>query len=251
MFTRSITFLVILSALLTACAPQPAPVPTEIPAAEATATQAPTAVSTLLVQPTLEVQSIPTTEQPAVKSPWIQYRDTRYGIGLAYPCWWIMYPIPAEGSGATLSLRSFDEDYFRANSVKGQWKDGVPPEGAFTADFVVFEGVDPAKSNADAYPIDPSTTAIASSEDKLIGQNQATFIQLKDLVNSNAPLFTVILFRLAPDKLIGFVSQQQDRLDSVDLQGILDSLSLSPDQPITVPTVAPHPPLIPAACLSQ
>jgi hypothetical protein len=68
---------------------------------------------------------------------------------------------------------------------------------------------------------------------------------------SNAPLFTVILFRLAPDKLLIFVTQQQDRLDSVDLQGILTSLSLSPDQPIIVPTAAPHPPLIPAACLSQ
>jgi hypothetical protein len=251
MFTRSITFLVILSALLAACAPQPAPVSTDMPAAEATATQAPTAVSTLPVQPTLEVQSIPTTEQPAVKSPWIQYRDTRYGIGVAYPCWWIMYPMPAEGSGATLSLRSFDEDYFRANSVKGQWKDGIAPEGAYAADFLVFEGINPALSNAEAYPRDPETSAIASSEDTIIGQNPATIIQLQDLVNSNDSLFTAIVFRLAPDKLMIFVTQQQDRLDSVDLQSILTSLSLSPDQPILLPTSEPHPPLIPAACLSQ
>jgi hypothetical protein len=244
MFTRRFTFLLILSALLAACAPQPAPAPTDIPA-----TETPAAVSTMPVQPTVEAQSIP--EPTAANSAWVQYRDPRYGIGVAYPCWWIMYPMPAEGSGATLSLRSFDEDYFRAHSIKGQWKDGIPPEGAFTADFVVFEGIDPAKSNTEAYPIDPSTTAIVSSEDKLIGQNQATLIQLKDLVNSNAPLFTVILFRLAPDKLLGFVTQQQDRMNSVDLQGILTSLSLSPDQPIVVPTDAPHPPLIPAACLSQ
>jgi hypothetical protein len=246
MFTRCFTFLIILSTLLAACAPQPAPAPTSAPV-----TEVPTVVSTLPIQPTVEIQSIPTTEQPVASSAWTQYRDPRYGIGVAYPCWWIMYPIPAEGNGATLSLRSFDEAYFRANSIKGQWKDGVPPEGAYTADFVVLEGVDPAKSNADAYPIDPSTTAIASSEDKLIGQNQATVILLKDLVNSNAPLFTVILFRLAPDKLVGFVTQQQDQMNSADLQGILSSLSLSPDKPITVPTVAPHPPLIPASCLSK
>lgn len=246
MFTRRFTFLLILSALVAACAPQPAPAPTDIPAPEA-----PTVVSTIPVQPTVGVQSIPTSEQPAANSVWVQYRDPRYGIGVAYPCWWIMYPMPADGIGATLGLRSFDEDYFRANSVKGMWKDGIPPEGVFTADFVVFEGIDPAKSNADAYPIDPMASAIASSEDKLIGQNQATVIQLKDLVNSNAPLFTVILFRLAPDKLLAFVSQQQDRLDSADLQGILTSLSLSPDQPISVPTDIPHPPLISAACLSQ
>jgi len=244
MFTRRFTFLIILSTLLAACTPQPAPVPTEIPV-----TEAPPIVSRLPVQPTGEFQ--PTPEQPSANSAWTEYRDPRYGIGIAYPCWWVMYPVPAEGNGATLSLRSFDEDYFRANSVKGQWKDGIPPEGVFTADFVIFEGVDPAKPNAEAYPIDPSMNAIASSEDKLIGQNQATVIQLQNLVNGNDPLTTVILFRLAPDKLLGFVSQQQDRLDSADLQSILTSLSLSPDQPIAVPIVAPHPPLILAVCLSQ
>jgi len=244
MFTRRFTFLLISAALLAACAPRPAPATTQ-----PTGTGAPAAVSTLPIQPTVETGTTPAA--PAANSAWVQHRDARYGIGLAYPCWWIMYPMPADGSGGTLGLRSFDEDYLRAHSVRGEWPDGIAPEGVFTADFVVFEDIDSAKSNVEAYPIDPSMTAIASSEDKLIGQNQATVIQLKDLVNSNAPLFKVILFRLAPDKLLAFVSQQQDRLDSVDLQGILTSLSLSPDQPIILPTDAPHAPLIPAGCLSQ
>jgi hypothetical protein len=244
MVIKRIAFFFILLALLAACAPQPAPVPTEIPA-----TEAPPAVSTLPVQPTEEVQ--PTPGQAATNSAWAQYRDPRYGIGFAYPCWWIMYPMPAEGIGGAISLRSFDEDYFRANSVKGQWKDGVVPEGVFAIDLGVFEGIDPAASNAEAYPMDPETSAIVLSEDVLIGRNQATVIRLQNLVNSNDPLFTVILFRLAPDKLMIFVTQQQDRLDSADVQGILNSLSLSPDQPIVVPAGAPHPPLIPAACLSQ
>jgi hypothetical protein len=248
MLTHRFTLLVLLSALLAACAPQPVPDPTDVPAAEATATEAPM-VSTLPVQPT--TQSTP--EPSSANGAWAEYRDPRYGIGLAYPCWWVMNPIPAEGSGGALSLRSFDEVYFRANSVKGQWKDGVAPEGVYAADFLVFEGIDPAASNADAYAglIDPSMEEIVSSEDTLIGQNQATVIQLQNLVNSNDPLFTAILFRLAPDKLMIFVTQQQDRLDSADAQGILNSLSLSPDQPIVVPAYAPHPPLIAAACLSQ
>jgi hypothetical protein len=241
MFTRRFTFLIILAALLTSCAPQAAP--TEVPATEAPI------VGTIPVQPTVEVQ--PTPEPPAANSAWAQYRDPRYGIGVAYPCWWVMYPMPAEGLGGTISLRSFDEDYFRANSVKGQWKDGITPEGVYAVDIGVFEGVDPAKSNADAYPLDSTTNAIVSSEDKLVGQNQATVIQLQNLVNSNDPLYTMFLFRLAPDKLLFFAALQQDRLDSVDLQGILNSLSLSPDQPIVLPADAPHPPLIPAACLSQ
>jgi hypothetical protein len=244
MLTKRFTFSFILLALLAACAPQPVPVPTEIPA-----TEAPPVVSTIPVQPTVEPQATP--EQTAANSAWTQYRDPRYGIGLAYPCWWVMYPMPAEGLGGTISLRSFDEDYFRANSVKGQWKDGVTPEGVYAVDIGVFEGVDPAKSNAEAFPLDSTTNAIVSSEDKLVGQNQATVIQLQNLVNSNDPVYTMFLFRLAPDKLLFFAALQQDRLDSVDLQGILNSLSLSPDQPIVLPADAPHPPLIPAACLSQ
>jgi hypothetical protein len=242
MLIKRFAFLVALSAMLAACAPQPTPAPTVIPATETAI------VSTLPILPTAEPSATP---EPAASSAWAQYRDTRYGIGVAYPCWWIMYPMPTEGIGGTISLRSFDEDYFRANSVKGQWKDGIVPEGVFAVDIGVFEGIDPAASNADAYPRDPETSAIASSKDVLIGQNQATVVQLQNLVNSNDPLFTAILFRLAPDKLMIFVSQQQDRLDSADAQGILNSLSLSPDQPIVVPTYAPHPPLTPAACLSQ
>jgi len=252
MLTHRFTLLVLLSALLAACAPQPAPDPIDVPVPEVTATESPM-VSTLPVQPTVLPQPASTPKPQAANGAWAEYRDPRYGIGLAYPCWWVMYPIPAEGDGGALSLRSFDEDYFRANSVKGQWKDGVAPEGVYAADFLVFEGIDPAASDADAYAglIDPSMEEIVSSEDTLIGQNQATVIQLQNLVNSNDPLFTAILFRLAPDKLMIFVTQQQDRLDSVDLQGILTSLSLSPDQPILIPAVEPHPPLIPAACLSQ
>jgi hypothetical protein len=246
MFTKRFAFIFILLALLAACVPQPASVPTKIPATETLPV-----VSTMPVQPTDEPQATSTPEPQSADSAWAQYRDTRYGIGLAFPCWWVIYPMPAEGIGGTISLRSFDEDYFRANSVKGQWKDGIVPEGVFAVDIGVFEGIDPAASNAEAYPMDPETSAIVSSEDVLIGRNQATVIRLQNLVNINDPLFTVILFRLAPDKLMIFVTQQQDRLDSADVQGILNSLSLSPDQPIVVPAGAPHPPLIPAACLSQ
>jgi len=256
MSAKRLALLLSFSALLAACAPQPVPAPTMIPATatavpaitpSAQATEAAQAAS----QPSAEVQSVPTTEQPAAKSPWIQYRDARYGIGVAYPCWWAFHPMPADGNGGAIGLRSFDEDYFRAHSVKGYWKDGIVPDGVFTADLVVFDPVDPAKSNVDAYPLDPGMNAIASSEDKVIGRNQATVIQIKDFINEKAPLTPVILFRPAPDKLLAFVTQQPDRLDSPDLQGILDSLSLSPDQPILVPTVEPHPPLINAACLSR
>ena len=74
---------------------------------------------------------------------------------------------------------------------------------------------------------------------------------MQNVVNDNDPFFTMYLFRLAPDKVLMFSSLFQDRLDANDIQGVLTSLSLSPDQPILVPAFAPHEPLIAAACAGK
>ena len=230
--------------LLGACAPQTTqePIPLE--------TQS---VETLTPESALPTEIVPPTETPAANSEWVTYRDPRYGVGLAYPCWWAFTPMPTEGYGGAMTLRSFDEDYFRAHSTKGSWNDAVPPEGVFAVDIGVFEGFDPALSITDAWNTvtDPTMSVIAASEDRMIGQNQATVIQMQNVNNSNDPLFTMYLFRMAPDKILMFSPLFQDRLDSNDVQGILTSLSLNPDQAIVVPAFAPHVPLIAAACAGK
>jgi hypothetical protein len=234
----------ILSILLAACAPKIAqePIPLE--------TQ-PTAPVLPESAPPTEI--VPATEAPAVDSNWVTYRDPRYGVGLAYPCWWAFTPMPTEGIGGAITLRSFDEDYFRAHSTKGNWNGVVPPEGVFAIDIGVFEGIDPALSTTEAWASmsDPTMSLIAASEERMIGQNQATVIQMQNVNNSNDSLFTMYLFRLAPDRILMFSPLFQDRLDSNDNQGVLTSLSLSPDQAIVVPAFAPHEPLIPAACAGK
>ena len=231
----------ILSILLAACSPQ--------------ITQEPFPFETQPVETSIPENAPPTkivspTEMPVSNSEWVTYRDLRYGVGLAYPCWWAFTPMPAEGYGGAMTLRSFDEVYFRAHSTKGNWNGSVPPEGVFAIDVGVFEGFDPAMSITDAWATvtDPTMSIIASSEERTIGQNQATVIQMQNVVNRDDPLFTMYLFRLAPDKILMFSPLFQDRLDSKDVQGILTSLSLNPDQPIIVPAFAPHEPLIAAAC---
>ena len=183
---------------------------------------------------------------PEANSEWVTYRDPRYGVGLAYPCWWAFTPMPIEGYGGAMTLRSFDEEYFRANSTKGNWNGAA-------IDVGVFEGFDPAMSITDAWATvtDPTMSVIAASEERMIGQNQATVIQMQNVNNNNDPLFTMYLFRLAPDKILMFSPLFQDRLDSNDIQGILTSLSLSLDQAIVVPAFAPHEPLIAAACAGK
>jgi hypothetical protein len=113
----SLSVLFIASTLLAACAPQAAP----SLAPETVSTEPPAPVS---APPT---KFVPPTEVPAANSEWVTYRDSRYGIGLAYPCWWAFTPMPSEGYGGVITLRSFDEEYFRAHSTKGNWNGDVPP----------------------------------------------------------------------------------------------------------------------------
>ncbi len=236
--------LFIVSILLAACAPKVAqePLPPQ--------TQP---VETLSPESALPTESVPPTEILAAESEWITYRDPRYGIGLAYPCWWAFTPMPTQGYGGAMTLRSFDEEYFRAHSTKGHWNGDILPEGVFAIDIGVFEGFDPAMSITDAWGTvtDPTMSVIASAEEQMIGENQATVLQMQNVVNSDDPPFTMYLFRLAPDKVLFFSPLFQDRLDDSDVQGILASLSLSPDQEIVVPAFAPHEPLIEAACAGK
>lgn len=240
----NLAVLLTISILLGACAPQVAQEPLPLQ------TQP---VETLPPESALPTESVPATEVPAAESVWTTYRDPRYGIGLAYPCWWDFMPMPAQGNGGSMSLRSFDEGYFRAHSTKGNWNGAVPPEGVFSFDIGVFEGFDASMSITDAWATvtDPSMSVIASAEEQMIGQNQATVIQMQNVVNSDDPPFTLYLYRLAPDKILMFSPNFQDRIDASDVQGILASLSLSPDQEIVLPAFAPHEPLIPAACAGK
>ena len=236
--------LMIVPILMGACAPETVqePMPPETQQME-----------TLTPESALPTETTSPTEAPETEGAWVTYRDPRYGIGLAYPCWWAFMPMPTQGYGGAMTLRSFDEEYFRAHSTKGNWNDNVPPEGVFAIDIGVFEGFDPAMSITDAWATvtDPSMSVIASAEERMIGQNQATVLQMQNVVNSEDPPFTMYLFRLAPDKILFFSPLFQDRLDDNDVQGILASLSLGPDQEIVVPAFAPHEPLIEAACAGK
>jgi len=238
-----IVFLIV-SALLAACAPQATPQPQPAPL-ETQAVEEPVVTETI-APPEVVVAA----ETKPVSILWMAFRDDRYGIGLAFPCWWAFTPMPTEGYGGAMTLRSFDEAYARAHSTKGNWNGDIPPEGVYALDIGVFEGIDPALSTVEAWAstMDPTMSVIAASEERMIGQNLATVIQIQNVVNQSDPLFTMYLYRLAPDKILMVSPLFQDRLDASDIQGILNSLSLKPDVPIQVPTVAPHAPLIPAAC---
>lgn len=196
----------------------------------------------------------PPTGEPAVAGQWVEYRDPRYGIGLAIPCWWTFSPLPAEGMGGTMSIRSYDDDYFFANSTKGWWTAGDWPEGALKVDLSVWQEFEPTLNTLEAFrtTFDHESSAIASTQEVRIGENEAMLVEMQNLVNTADPNSRLYVFRLSADSLI-MVSAAPDRaLFSADVQALLNSLSLAPEKPVVLPAVAPSPAIIPlpAGCPS-
>ncbi|MBL8102606.1 MAG: hypothetical protein JNM02_08765 [Anaerolineales bacterium] len=231
---------ILTASLLAACAPQASPAPTPIPTQEQTPLSPPTAAS------------IPTTESNVQQTPssvWKEIRDPRFGFGLAVPCWWIISPIPSEGTGGVLGLANYDEAYFMANSNKGYWD---WPNGTLKIDIVVFENIDPSLSDVDAYMamVDTSMEELVSAEIQQTGAHTASVLTLRNLVNQNDPPIRVFLYRLAPEKLILINPIPQSIIDTPDFQSILASIALTPQEAVSIslsPPVAT--PLIEASCM--
>ncbi|MBK9927682.1 MAG: hypothetical protein IPP66_20620 [Anaerolineales bacterium] len=236
MKTKSLVFLLVIAIFVSACVP---------------AVASPEPISTTVE----ETSPIPTQTQepsqpeiPVVPSVWKTIRDPRYGFGLAVPCWWLVSPIPAEGVGGVMIIKNYDEAYFNANSKKGFWE---WPNGTLKLDIVIMEGVDPAKSETDAYVqfIDPTTTGLVSAETQQISSRTVTVVTLSNLVNTNDPHTKLFIFRLAPDKLLIVAPTPQNIIDAPDFQAVLQSIVLTADEQVILPTITPAPALINASCV--
>jgi len=219
--------------LLGACAPAVQPTETAVE---------PQPIEEPLPVPTDE--TAPQPELPVVTS-WRAVRDPRYGFGFAIPCWWLTNPIDIDG--ALYTVKNYDDAYFNANSQKGFWE---WPNGTLKLDLVIFEGADTTKSDADAYIqlADPSMTGLVSAEIRQFGSQTGTVTVLANLDNPNSPNATVILFRLAPDKLLMINPVPQSIIDTPDFQALLSSVVLTQDEEITLPIITPAPALIDASC---
>lgn len=194
--------------------------------------------------PTSTEETAPQPEQP-VSTSWRAVRDMRYGFGFAIPCWWLTNPIDADG--AIYTVKNYDDAYFYAHANKGYWE---WPNGTLKMDIIVFEGADPALSDADAYiqAAGPSMTGLVSAETRLFGSHSGTVAVVSNLDNTNSPDVTVFLFRLAPDRLLMVNPVPQTIIDTPDFQAMLSSVVFSADESITLPIITPAPALIDSSC---
>lgn len=235
MKNNPVIFLLLAVLILSACAPSVAPAETP----------APIPTEELLPIPT-QTDSSPQPELP-VATAWKAVRDARYGFGLAVPCWWLVNPIPEQGFGGVMTITNYNEAYFMANSTKGFWD---WPNGTLKLDIVVMEGIDPAKSDAEAYMgfVDPTMSGLVSAEQQQFGLHTATLMTFANLINTNEPHTRVFIHRLGPDKLLVVSPIPQTIIEAPDFQAILASIVLRPDEQIALPTITPAPALIDAPC---
>ena len=193
----------------------------------------------------------PATETLVPNASWIELRDSVYEYGIAIPCWWWVIPPPAGGVASAMTLHSYDEAYFQANSTKGWWSTGDFPPGAFKMDIGDWPVEDPSLSTLDAAiaAFASDEQEVASAEEVTIGRNPAVDLGTRSTVNPDN-VGRMIVFRLRPDTLLFASAYPLSAYDSPDIQGLLESLALAPGEPINVPTYPPSEPLIdlPAGC---
>lgn len=216
------------------------------------------AVPSATLQPTLAGDIAPTESATAeataagVPHPsWTTLSDPVYGYSIVVPCWWWVTPTPAGGVSGVMTLHSYDEAYFQANSTKGWWAAGDFPPGAFKVDIGGWPVDDPTASTYDAAlaAFTSDEQEVTSAEETTIGRNPAIDLQTRSTANPDN-LGRLIVFRLRPETLLFVSGAPLSAFDSPDVQGVLESLALTPGETAAIPTFAPSQPLIevPAGC---
>jgi hypothetical protein len=197
----------------------------------------------------LTPEESPSTTEDAIDEPredfshlWVEYWNPVFNYGLAIPAHW---RVDTESEGGFMMLWSYDQEFFQANSIKGNWIGGQAPKGAVKLDFVPFEGIVPEQSLATAISnilgADPEMTVVLSVEEITLGNQNAvevTTARPDSLDDTNKS----IAFRLSPETIL-LVAAYPSALFSEDVQTVLSTLVLDKSTPIVKPTKAPHPPL--------
>jgi hypothetical protein len=242
---KLLSFMIVITIFVSGCRPlqtAPQPVATEEALPQSTVTPVPTEDE--FSQPT--ATPVPTelvsTEPVQGDSPWVEYRDPRYGYAIVLPCYWTYTPTPMEGMFAAMTAHSYSEEFFVAHSERGNWQNDIWPEGAMKMDVFVYEGVDPALDLTNAvnrfYDDYSTEQELTSVEEVTIGSHPALLVTVTGGL-SGGTVNRLVYFRLAPDKLIWFIYYPDIAMDSPDARAIMNSLVLSSNEELAFPSINP------------
>ena len=198
-------------------------------------------------QPSATDEIIPTVE-PTVEdfsNLWVEYRDPKFGYGVAFPIHWSVQPTIIDGVDGTMTAVSYDEEFFRQNSIRGNWIDGDPPQGAFKMEFSAFEGISYDEPTVDAINQvlnDIEGMTVDDVEETKIGVNTAFKILHTDLNSPEGETWESYAFRIQPEVILWVHSYPFESIKSMDAQSILGSIVFSGEQAVILPKTAPTPP---------
>ena len=172
---------------------------------------------------------------------WIEYWNPVYDYGIAIPAHWRVETEPQSGY---MMLWSYEQEFFDANSIKGNWINGEAPEGAVKLDFVPFDNITPEQSletaASDILGADAEMTTVLSVEAINIGNFdtvKVTTARPDNLENTT----TSIAIRLSPETILLVAAYPTSGYQLNDVQMALSTLVLDKSTPITKPTIAPRP----------
>lgn len=245
---RSLTIMLLVILLATpACG--------QIPAEEEPATAAAIQATAEVQEVTEQIQQEPTetqlpeepTEAPETEFEgdqyWVQVQDPQSDVRYALPCFWeVNFPQVNHPDAGLLSyfLRNYTEE-FAMSFPKGS---GVWENGGIKIDILYFQaakwGFSPGTSMVEfvtgLYAAD-SVTDLVSAEDVLINDQPTLFVTIESTYGPGQ----YYLFTLNAGTFLA-LSTRVEAMQDQDVQGILNSIALTPDKSVVVPDFVPGDP---------
>lgn len=212
-------------------------------------------------QATLDVPSATPTETQEVPTPYVegwQYwavgEDTRSGVRFAVPCFW-EYEVPVEDTSAmgSFSIRNYPYS-FAESFPRGV---GVFEAGGIKIDVLYFdyatwglpEDSTPRELVESMYGQENGESKLVSLEEMVLNTQPA----LRVTTESNFGIGVMYWFDLSTQYAFALSPVPVEADSSKDVQGILNSISLTSDTDVHVPNYLPSPPPagVEAPCLSD
>ena len=196
-------------------------------------------------------------ETPAPSPYWTVFNDEFTGISFAAPCFWevqLATEDPLTANGGYMNTQNIPPDYAMQYPLAYPRGTGVYEAGGIKIEFVIINLA------SEGYPAGTSPLDYVSAQSE--GESLSTLIGTEEIeVNGQAGLLVTAegmlgvsqyyLFRLSDELLLLVNYYPPDSFNQSDLYGVLNSISLSPDNPVAVPSHTPAAPLpgLAAACI--
>lgn len=194
-----------------------------------------------LSEEVLESLVLPEDSQGSESGDWVEYEDQHYGIRFAAPCFWeVQFPDQYRSSGTAYSIRNYSEEFVLSTGKQPVWE-----AGGIKIDLNFSTG-EIWNLPEDAGLGDYLNAQYGSfSEAELLSADEVTVNGQPGLLVTAEGTFGIsryYLFKVSEDLFLGFGVQPGTALKNPDVQGILNSLALSPDADVKIPDIDPADP---------